>query len=199
MVESGGAIDGFFKSACLFEALLLPLAFLLGWMADIDPLATCSFSEAAIFYGIAGTLPLVLLFFSAQYASHAALRKIRDLIMVTLASKLYARHWTDLFMLSAIAGVAEEALFRGVVQPWIELHWGFAAGLMLSSVLFAVVHAITPLYALFAGVVSVYLGLALDYGGTRNLLTPIVIHGLYDFIAFLLLIRLYKKYYLAQA
>lgn len=58
------------------------------------------------------------------------------------------------------------------------------AGLIGSSVLFGLVHAITPLYALLAMGVSIYLGLFLDYGGERNLLTPIVIHTAYDFLAF---------------
>jgi len=36
------------------------------------------------------------------------------------------------------------------------------------------------------------LGLALDIGGDRNLLTPIIIHGLSDFLAFLALMRRYR-------
>jgi membrane protease YdiL (CAAX protease family) len=36
------------------------------------------------------------------------------------------------------------------------------------------------------------LGLSLDYGGERNLLTPIIIHGFYDFLAFVALMRAYR-------
>jgi membrane protease YdiL (CAAX protease family) len=54
------------------------------------------------------------------------------------------------------------------------------------------VHAVTPLYALMAALVGLYLGWTLDYGGDRNLLTPIIIHGLYDFLAFMALIRAYR-------
>jgi membrane protease YdiL (CAAX protease family) len=40
---------------------------------------------------------------------------------------------------------------------------------------------------------SFYLGLSLDYGGERNLLTPIAIHALYDFVAFLAIVSNTRK------
>jgi membrane protease YdiL (CAAX protease family) len=105
---------------------------------------------------------------------------------------LHRYHWTDLLILAAIAGVSEELLFRGVIQPWIETSWGISAGLILSNIVFGLVHAVTPLYAVLAALVGVYLGLSLDYGGERNLLTPIIIHGFYDFLAFVALMRAYR-------
>jgi membrane protease YdiL (CAAX protease family) len=111
---------------------------------------------------------------------------------------LHRYHWTDLFILAAIAGISEEILFRGVIQPWMESSWGLNTGLIGSSMLFGLVHAITPLYAVLAALVSIYLGLALDYGGERNLLTPIIIHGLYDFLAFLALMRSYRASLLSK-
>ena len=58
--------------------------------------------------------------------------------------------------------------------------------------IFGLVHAVTPLYAVLAAFVGIYLGLSLDYGGDRNLLTPVIIHGLYDFLAFVALMRVYR-------
>ena len=74
----------------------------------------------------------------------------------------------------------------------MESSWGVTAGLIGSNILFGLVHAITPLYTVLATLVGIYLGLALDIGGDRNLLTPIIIHGLYDFLAFLALMRSYR-------
>ncbi len=74
----------------------------------------------------------------------------------------------------------------------MENYWGMTAGLIASSILFGLVHAITPLYAILATAVSIYLGLFLDYGGERNLLTPIVIHSAYDFLAFLVIMKAYR-------
>ena len=191
-------LDGFLKSACTFEASLILVAVVLGWIADINPFAALSFSEPAILAGVLGTLPLVLLFLALQIAPIKSLQAIRQLLMDTLVSRLQGLHWTDLLILSSIAGIAEEILFRGVLQPWLEITWGLQAGLWVSSLIFGLLHAITPVYALLATLVSVYLGLSLDYGESRNLLTPIVIHGLYDFLAFLMIIRSYNAYSVKQ-
>jgi len=40
--------------------------------------------------------------------------------------------------------------------------------------------------------VGIYLGLSMDIAGDRNLLTPVIIHGFYDFLAFLALMRAYR-------
>jgi len=184
--------ENFFKTACYFEGSLILVAIFLGWIADIDPFADLYFSENAVIYGLFGTLPLMLMFMTLEYMSHAPVKKIRQLLLDTLGPSMHRYNWADLLILAAIAGISEEVLFRGVLQPWMENSWGMTAGLIASSILFGLVHAITPLYAILATAVSIYLGLFLDYGGERNLLTPIVIHSAYDFLAFLVIMRAYR-------
>jgi len=184
--------DNFFKKACSFEASLILVAVFLGWIAGIDPFANLYFSETAIAYGVVGTSPLLLLLLSLEQMRGDALVKIKNLLLDTLGPSLHRYHWTDLFMLAAIAGISEEILFRGVIQPWMEDAWGMTLGLLGSNIVFGLVHAVTPLYAALAALVGLYLGLALDYGGERNLLTPVVIHSLYDFLAFMVLMRAYR-------
>ena len=184
--------DEFFKSACYFEASLVLVAVLLGWVADINPFGNIHFSEPALAYGVLGTAPLFLMFLALEYVQGQSVATIRKLLLNTLGPGLHRYHWTDLFMLAAIAGVSEELLFRGVIQPWIERSWGIAVGLIASNIVFGLVHAVTPLYALLAALVGIYLGLSLDYGGERNLLTPVIIHGFYDFLAFVALMRVYR-------
>jgi len=48
--------DEFFKSACYFEASLIFVAVILGWIADIDPFQNIYFSETAVAYGLIGTI-----------------------------------------------------------------------------------------------------------------------------------------------
>ncbi len=182
----------FFKSACLFESALIVVAVVLGWIAGINPFASLQFSGAAIVSGVLGTAPLFLLFLTLQQLSAESVVAIRQLLLQTLAPGLQRCNWADLFILAAIAGVSEEVLFRGVLQPWLESAWGANAGLIGSNLIFGLVHAITPLYTVLAALVGIYLGLALDYGGERNLLIPIVIHGFYDFLAFLAIMRIYR-------
>jgi hypothetical protein len=185
--------DEFFKSACYFEASLIFLAVILGWIADIDPFQNIYFSETAVAYGLIGTIPLFLMFLALEKIQGESVVKIRELLLNTLGPGLHRYHWTDLFMLAAIAGISEELLFRGVIQPWIEASWGITAALIGSNVIFGLVHAVTPLYAVLATLVGIYLGLSLDYGGERNLLIPIIIHGFYDFLAFVALMRVYRS------
>jgi membrane protease YdiL (CAAX protease family) len=184
--------DDFFKRACYFEASLVLVALFLGWIGDINPFKHLYFSETAIAYGLIGTVPLFLLFLALEYLPGESVGKIRKLLLETLGPGLHRYHWTDLFMLAAIAGISEEIVFRGVIQPWMESSWGITAGLIGSNIIFGLVHAVTPLYAVLAAIVGIYLGLSLDYGGNRNLLIPIIIHGMYDFLAFVALMRAYK-------
>lgn len=198
MQNSPFSPERFFKNACLFEAALILVAIALGWISGINPFASLHFSESAILYGILGTIPLFLLFLLLEQITAESVVTIRRFLLETLGPALHRHDWADLFILAAIAGVSEEVLFRGVIQPWMESAWGMTAGLIGSNIVFGLVHAITPLYTLLAILVGIYLGLALDYGGERNLLTPIIIHGLYDFLAFMALMRSYRANLAAQ-
>ncbi|MGR8930569.1 MAG: CPBP family intramembrane glutamic endopeptidase [Gammaproteobacteria bacterium] len=183
----------FFRAACVFEAALTLLAIVLGWFLNVDPFATLKFDEHALLNGILLTLPMVLLFFATQELPYEPIQEIRQLLLDTLGARLYRCHWTDLLILASIAGFSEEVLFRGTIQPWLEDAIGVMAGLVISNAIFALVHAVTRLYAILAFLMGLYLGISLDYGDERSLLTPVVIHGLYDFIAFLIILRDFRK------
>jgi len=80
--------------------------------------------------------------------------------------------------LGAAAGLGEEMLFRGVLQSELSHQIGELLALGSSALIFGALHAVTPLYALLAGVASLYFGeLYIQYD---NLAVPIVCHGLYD-------------------
>ena len=194
MQNKNNPIDNknFFKLACYFEGSLILVAIVLGWIADINPFIDVKFSEISILYGLIGTAPLFLLFITMYQFNIPAVQKIKALLLETLGPSLHKHHWADLFVLAAIAGISEELLFRGVIQPWMESSWGMTAGLIGSNIIFGLVHAVTPLYAVLATLIGIYLGLFLDYGGERNLMTPIIIHGLYDFLAFIVIMRTYR-------
>ncbi len=80
--------------------------------------------------------------------------------------------------LGAAAGWGEEMMFRGVLQSELNDQFGDIVALVSSAIIFGALHAVTPLYALLAGLASLYFGeLYLQY---HNLAVPIVCHGLYD-------------------
>lgn len=183
----------FFKTACYFEAGLAVVASLVGWLFDVNPFADLYFSETALINAIFATLPLVVLFFAMQHLPHPSFSKIRTMLEESLGQSLQHLHWTDLLILAGLAGFGEEVLFRGLMQSGFEQAWGFDVGLIASGVVFALAHAVTPLYAILAFLMSLYLGLSLDYDGERNLLTPMLIHALYDFVAFLAIVSSTRK------
>jgi membrane protease YdiL (CAAX protease family) len=87
----------------------------------------------------------------------------------------------ELVLISFLAGVGEEALFRGVIQSVLAGWFNPWLALLLTSALFGLGHLITPAYAVIAGLLGFYLGaIALAYG---NLLVVMIAHGLYDLIA----------------
>jgi hypothetical protein len=183
----------FLTLATWFEGGLIVVAYFLGWLLAVDPSTHLAPTPAALLYGVLGTLPLYLLFAVSYRFPAAGLQDIKRFLVEKLGPLLGACRWPELLYLGFLAGVSEEILFRGFLQPWLERDWGWLGGLVFSNLIFALVHWVTPLYALLAGLTGAYLGLALDFGGERNLLVPILIHSLYDFLAFLAVAATYRR------
>lgn len=85
--------------------------------------------------------------------------------------------------LGCVAGVGEEMLFRGVLQYELTSRLGQGIAIVLSSIIFGALHAVTPLYAILAGLASVYFGAI--YIWSSNLAVPITAHAVYDLLALL--------------
>jgi membrane protease YdiL (CAAX protease family) len=170
---------GFLTAAILFEGSLIGVATVLGLWLGVDPLAQFAWDTQGALAGLAATVPMFLLFLVSYSRPFGPFRRIKQFLRATLGPALAACHWYDLFLVALVAGIGEELLFRGVLQPKLNLVW--------SNVLFGLVHSITPAYAVTAGLIGVYLGKLLDFSG--NLLAPIVAHAFYDFLAFVVVAR----------
>lgn len=182
----------FLNIAALFEGGLALAGFALGWLAGIDPLGTLRLEWTALMWGVAGALPVFALFLLSMRYPVGGLRGIRAFLLEYLGPYLDVCRWYDLLALAAIAGFSEEVLFRGVLQPWIG-RWGPMTGLIGSNVVFGLAHMITPTYALIAGLMGLYLGVLPDASEPPNLLVPIITHALYDWLAFLVVVRAYRR------
>lgn len=179
----------FLRLATLFEGGLGLIALLLGSWLSVDPLSDLHPELPAFLLGLVGVIPLYVLFILGQHLPW--LKPLQEILIQRLGGLLAQCRWYELLYLAALAGITEELLFRGFVQPWLETHWGYIGGLVFSNLIFALVHWISPLYALMAAIAGFYLGLSLDVGESRNLLTPMIIHSLYDFVAFIAVARLW--------
>ncbi|QBQ56311.1 CPBP family intramembrane glutamic endopeptidase [Nitrosococcus wardiae] len=182
----------FLTLAFVFEGGLALVGLILGWFVGIKPFAYLTFNWSALGWTVVGTLPLMLLFWVSYRFPIGPLGPIKRLLIETLGPYLDNCRYYDLLLIALLAGVCEELFFRGVLQSWIESIGGTFLGLIGSNLIFALAHFITRTYALLAGLMGVYLGLLLDAGEQRNLLTPMMVHTLYDLFAFLVVVRTFR-------
>ena len=92
-----------------------------------------------------------------------------------------------------VVGPAEELLFRGVIQRYLDETFSHAVAILVASVLFALIHFPTMYLAtpdLFAVSVTMVILFGLSillgylYVWTENLVVPILVHGFYDALLF---------------
>ncbi len=185
--------DNFFKTAFFFEANLAIVALVLGWIVDVVPYQDLAIDNTAFSIGLLGTIPLFLLFSLLYSHPVFGFDKIKQTLIDTIGQQLAELRWPQLFALAAAAGFGEELLFRGTLQPWLENIGGYQFGLLASNVIFGLVHAISRMYAIVTGVVGIYLGYLMDISEQRNLLAPMITHGLYDFLAFIVVADTVRK------
>jgi len=84
--------------------------------------------------------------------------------------------------LALAAGVGEEILFRGVLQQELTARLGSHLGLLGGSVIFGLMHAVTPTYAALAGIAGAYFGWVYNACGF-SVAVPAIAHFLYDAVA----------------
>ena len=178
--------------AAIFEGSLVVVAVGLGWLVGQPPLETFRLSAVDVGWGVAATGPLLAMFWLCLKCPLPPFRRIVRVIDELLTPLFAGCGWGELAVISLLAGLGEEMLFRGVIQRAIE-NWvgppsGVYIGLIGAAVLFGLAHFITLTYALLAGLIGLYLGWL--FNETDNLLVPIFAHAVYDFIALVYLVRM---------
>ena len=137
--------------------------------------------------GLLATLPMLVAFWFLVNSKSPLVRQLREQVEWLVGEMFPMGNVLQFALVAALAGVGEELLFRGVVQTKLGEWTTPGIGLLLASLLFAVAHALSTLYFVFAIVVGGFLGwLAMYY---HDLVAPMVAHGLYDFIALVYLSR----------
>ncbi len=175
------------RLAILVEGGLVVLAWVLGWFLSQPPLAHFHWDGADGVLGIAGSVPMLVMFLALLRWPVRALVELRQFLQ-TFIPPLFGRcTLIQLGIIALLAGLGEEMLFRGVFQGAISRWLGPAVGLGAASALFGLIHFITPTYALIATLMGVYLGWLWQVSG--NLLVPIVTHAVYDFVALVYFLR----------
>ncbi|MGH7571590.1 MAG: CPBP family glutamic-type intramembrane protease [Gemmatimonadota bacterium] len=173
--------------AVTFEGGLLVLAFVLGWLTGIAPLRHLRFSAPGVMAGAATGLGLLVILTLATRTEWPPLARLEDIVR-EFVDQFFARATLlDLALVSALAGVAEEALFRGILQGAFLSVVGTVPAVAAAALLFGLAHFITATYAVAATLIGALLGALLV--ATGDLAAPIVAHALYDFLALAWLVR----------
>jgi hypothetical protein len=166
--------------AVAFELFLIPSAWFLAWIWRGESIPSATWEKDTLPIALLLTLPLIAVLALTVWTPlrklpplkrmHAVVRRILGKALVRL------QVWQVLAVAIA-AGVGEEVLFRGALQPRL--------GPIFSNVVFGVLHWLTPTYAIFAFLMGSYLSWA--YERWPNLAIPILVHALYDAAALLVL------------
>ena len=182
---------GLVTAAALFEGGLALLAWVVAWLAD-EPLwqgLRWEWQGAAL--GALAALPMLLLFWACLHTPLQPLARIRRLCDELIRPLFAPCGAAELAVIALLAGLGEESLFRGTLQALLARRLTTWAAVALTSVVFGLLHALTPTYALLAGLMSAYLGAVWLASG--NLLVVIVAHALYDFVALLYVTRAWGR------
>ncbi|MBF0519226.1 MAG: CPBP family intramembrane metalloprotease [Nitrospirae bacterium] len=162
--------------AILTELGALLCAAAMSWYYEFNliPAPKSVLKESA--YGILfAAFPFALFVFTLSKSADniGFLRKSRRFMLKEIKGLFSEARVVDIFFISIIAGICEEAFFRGALQ--------LKMGLITSSLIFGLFHFINPVYFVFATLMGLYLGALYSFTGT--LLAPMLCHFAYDFAA----------------
>lgn len=173
--------------AFLFEGALLLLAVGLGWVTGHAPFDWLRFDPAGTAIGVGAGVALLIALLPAMRSDWPPLRRLGEVVRELVREHFAGASLVDLAIVSALAGIAEEALFRGVIQTSMLDPLGTIGAILVAGALFGLAHAITVTYAIVAAGMGVALGALL--AATGDLAAPILAHAVYDFLALTWLVR----------
>ena len=166
--------------ALLFEGGLLIVALVLAAFLQLDLLHGNNNVMKGVLYGTALAIPpfgLFLLSLSKRAERIPFVGSLKKLVIHDIRHFFAQSRVTDLIFISLMAGIGEEALFRGVIQQQF--------GIVAASIVFGLAHCISPAYVIVTVLMGLYIGFI--YQATQSLLVPVQLHFVYDLAALLYL------------
>jgi membrane protease YdiL (CAAX protease family) len=168
--------------------IVVALAVAMACAVPLESLGRWSWGEVA--WGMAGALPMLIGFWWLMRWRHPSMSRIRKFIEQVLRPAMAGWTVAQLLAISLLAGLAEELLFRGVLQGGMTRWWGAIPAWLVASALFGMCHWITPAYAVMAGLMGCYLGGL--WWWRESVVAPAVSHAVYDAVALIWLIKIRK-------
>ena len=167
----------------LFEAAIGVVALLAAWVLGVPVRPTLGLDWRGVLFAGCGVGLLLLLFALTTRSDWPPFRRIRVQLEQLLEHLFGNAGPVGLLAVAVVAGISEELLFRAVIQQSLAAHLPTLTALVITNLVFALLHAITPTYAVLAFVMGVVLSLVFLLSG--SLIAAALTHGIYDFIALL--------------
>lgn len=167
--------------AIVIYAALGLVAWAVTWLFGIPLAARLRLTTDVAWRCAWGLFPMAALLAVAMRSQWPPLLRLRELVAGMVQEFLADANVWQLGMVAAAAGAGEELLFRGALQPLAERWFGALAGLIVASVLFGAVHALSVTYFVLATGVGLYLGWLAQH--FNDLVAPIFLHAAYDWAA----------------
>lgn len=171
----------------MVEGSLLLVAALVAWAAGRPLLADLRWSAGGLLVGAIAVVPMLVAFVLLMRSQRAYALRIRRFVARYLRAPALPWSGPQLAVVCVLAGLGEEALFRGAIQGALSDWLGPVPALAAASLLFGCAHLVTPAYGIIAALLGLYLGVLWLVSG--NLLVPVVAHAAYDFVALYYLLR----------
>jgi membrane protease YdiL (CAAX protease family) len=179
-----------FLFGCLVEVSLL-FGGVIGFFLGQPLFGDLQWCHRDLWLGILASLPLLALLFWLLHSSLPALERLNEFLEAHVRPVFDAWAMWQLAVISLLAGVCEEVLFRSVFQGGLARHIGAIPALAVASVIFGIFHLLTKTYALIATFIGAYLGVL--WLAVGNLLAPITAHAVYDFVALVYFLRAHLR------
>ncbi len=165
-------------AALVFEGLLIPLALVLALAAGLRPWDDLVPRASTLPLALAATGVLLLALAPAALRRPPWFRAIEALVRPLVAT-LFRRHpVAGVLAVSALAGLGEELLVRGVLQAWLAEGLGPVPAVAIAAGIFGLAHYLSPVYFVLATAMGLYLGAL--YQATGDLALVSLVHALYD-------------------
>ena len=166
--------------ALAFESALAVIALLLALIFGLEPWLKIDFGASALGLSILATIPIITAVLALMQFRWDWVQALRGIVEDHLLPLFSDAGPAAVFAVALAAGIGEELLFRGVIQTGLEGLTGPSIALAVASLLFGLAHALTTAYFVLTCLMGLYLGWL--YQASGNLLLPITVHFLYDWV-----------------
>ena len=180
-----------FYFGCFTEASLLGVAAIVGALCNYRMFQDLSWKPVDALWGIAATAPMLVAFGWLLKSDNHFAAGIRRFFEHVVRPIFGSWSLAQLALISALAGLCEEVLFRGALQGGLTPLVGAPGAWAIASVAFGLAHPVSKQYIVAASIVGFFLGGL--FIATGNLLAPMITHALYDFCALTWFLRLHRS------